>query len=203
MDAYAKLISGYKDFKKDYLSEENKSWLDFHSTGQAPKVMVIACSDSRVDPVTLTKVGLGDIFMVRSVANIVPTFNENGGGDSTCAALEYAVNHLKVEHIVVMGHSGCGGIAAMMNGDIDEKTPFFQFIKPWVNNVIGASKDGGDACDCEKKGVLLSLDNLKGYPWIAERIENGDLNLHGWYFDIGSGNLSEYSEGNGSFEEID
>lgn len=202
MDTYDRLISGYREFKEDYLSVENESWLDFHSTGQAPKVMIIACSDSRIDPVMSTKSALGDIFMVRSVANIVPPYSENGGADSTSAALEFAVNHLKVEHIVVMGHSGCGGIAAMMNGDIDENTSGFKFIKPWVNVISTAAKDEHDPAACEKKGIKVSLENLRSFPWIDERVRESSLSLHGWYFDIKSGSLSEYSSDRDDFSEV-
>ncbi len=202
MNAYDCLINGYKEYKEDYLSAENKAWLDFHSTGQAPKVMCIACSDSRIGPAMFTKSNLGDIFMVRSVANIVPPYNEEGGADSTSAALEYAVNHLKVEHIVVMGHSGCGGIAAMMNGDIDENTDGFKFIKPWVNLVANAGQGECDPTVCEKKGVMLSLQNLMSFPWINEKVEAGSLSLHGWHFDIASGGLSEFQEETQSFKEV-
>ncbi|MDG1707381.1 MAG: carbonic anhydrase [Emcibacteraceae bacterium] len=216
MNAYDRLVSGYREFRANYLAEENKEWLKVAGEKQDPKVMMVACSDSRVHPAILTRTALGELFMVRNVANVVPPFEESTGDSSyhgTSAAIEYAINHLRVEHIIVMGHSGCGGIGALMNEEITGDTEGYGFIKPWMNIV----KDASDFSDleevsmsidaktsvCEKRAVLISLNNLVSFPWVKDAIKEGNLQLHGWYFDIKSGTLSEYKHGAEKFEEIE
>ena len=215
MDAYNRLISGYREFRANYQSEENEEWLKVAGSRQDPKVMMIACSDSRVHPAILTRSALGELFMIRNVANVVPPFEE-GGDDSTyhgtSAGIEFAINHLHVEHIIVMGHSGCGGIGALMDNEITEKTEGYSFIRPWMTIVEEArefselekasmSKQSRVSI-CEQIAILISLNNLVSFPWVKEAIKVGGLHLHGWYFDIKSGNLSEYNWQQEKFEEI-
>ncbi len=215
MDIYDRLISGYREFKANYLGEENREWLKVAGEKQDPKVMMVACSDSRVHPAILTRTALGELFMVRNVANVVPPFEE-GGGDSTyhgtSAAIEFAVNHLQVEHIIVMGHSGCGGIGALMDKSITEDTKGYSFIRPWMKIVeearefseleeVSMSRESKIAT-CEKRAILISLNNLVSFPWVKDAVKGGKLQLHGWYFDIKSGVLSEYKHGAEKFEEI-
>lgn len=215
MAAYERLISGYREFKKNYLAEENKEWLKVAGEKQEPKVMMIACSDSRVHPAILTRTALGELFMIRNVANVVPPFEEGGGENTyhgTSAAIEFAVNHLKVEHIIVMGHSGCGGIGALMDRSITKDSAGYSFIKPWMNIVHEASEfteqeiqttsAGKRASLCEQRAILISLENLDSFPWVKEGINKGSLQLHGWYFDIGSGILSEYNTEKEQFVEV-
>lgn len=215
MEAYDRLIAGYREFRANYLSEDNEAWLKVAGKKQDPKVMMVACSDSRVHPAILTRSALGELFMIRNVANVVPPF-EGGGGDSsyhgTSAAIEFAVNHLQVEHIIVMGHSGCGGIGALMDNTITSDTDGYSFIKPWMNIVEDASEftelervsmsKTSRISTCEKRATLISLNNLVSFPWVKKAIKEGDLHLHGWYFDIKSGNLSEYNWTSKEFEEI-
>lgn len=216
MNAYDRLISGYREFRANYLSDDNKEWLKVAGEKQNPKVMMVACSDSRVHPAILTRTALGELFMVRNVANVVPPFEDegsNGAHHGTSAAIEYAVNHLKVEHIIVMGHSGCGGIGALMDQSITGETEGYSFIKPWMNIVEEACdfsdleevslSENTKRSTCEKRAVLISLNNLVGFPWVKDAIKAGSLQLHGWYFDIKSGVLSEYKHGTDKFEEID
>lgn len=215
MAAYERLISGYREFKANYLAEENREWLKVAGVKQDPKVMMIACSDSRVHPAILTRSELGELFMVRNVANVVPPYeNEDSGGayHGTSAAMEFAVNHLRVEHIIVMGHSGCGGIGALMDQTITKNTAGYSFIGPWMD-IVKKANDFTDqernemsseelTCACEQRGILISLDNLMTFPWIASAVNEGRLKLHGWYFNIKNGNLSEYKENSGKFEEV-
>tara|TARA_B110000881_G_C18570273_1_gene515142 strand:- start:25 stop:675 length:651 start_codon:yes stop_codon:yes gene_type:complete len=215
MDAYNQLISGYREFRTHYLKDENQEWLKVSGKKQDPKVMMVACSDSRVHPAILTRSSLGELFMVRNVANVVPPFDE-GSDDSeyhgTSAAIEYAIKHLQVEHIIVMGHSGCGGIGSLMMPPAKEKAEEYSFIRPWMNIVKAASEfteeekavmnEPSRISVCEKRAILISLDNLVTFPWIKEAIKLGILQLHGWYFDIKSGNLSEYNWQEKIFEEI-
>lgn len=216
MSSYAKLLEGYKKFRFQYLSEENNEWRKWAKGGQNPKVMIIACSDSRVNPVIITHAGLGDLFVVNNVANLVPPFKQ--GHDthhSTSAAIEYAVTQLKVEHIIIMGHSGCGGIRALM-ADHDDTEPRpdkpYSFIRPWMKIVDGAAdftpqeKSSMDihalATVCEKRASLISLNNLVTFPWVRDAMMEGTLKSHAWHFDIGSGILEEYNPDREEFEEL-
>lgn len=215
MNAYDRLISGYREFRANYLADENKEWLKVAGEKQDPKVMMVACSDSRVHPAILTRTALGELFMVRNVANVVPPFEEGDSDSSyhgTSAAIEFAINHLHVEHIIVMGHSGCGGIGALMNDAVTGDTEGYSFIKPWMK-IVEKARDFSELEDvsmskeaktsvCEKRAVLISLNNLVSFPWVKEAIKAGKLQLHGWYFDIKSGTLSEYKHGAEKFEEI-
>ena len=198
-----KLIEGYREFYKSYVDEANSEYLTKASKSQNPKVMMIACSDSRITPSILTNSALGEVFMVRNVANIVPPYKiENSSHHSTSSALEFAVNHLSVEHIIILGHSGCGGIKALMEGSDLAQPGVYSFIKSWVE-IASDAKDyvlkNHDNLSkqkqlelCEKISLRNSLDNLKTFPWIKNAVENGSLNIHAWHFDIESGVITQY-----------
>lgn len=164
--------------------------------------MIIGCSDARVDPAFTFDTEPGDVFMVRNVANIVPPYMPDGDYHGTSAALEFAVRFLEVPHIVVLGHAQCGGIAALLRqGGSGVAT---DFIEPWMSIVstaretaLAIAHECGHAPDapethrlCEQEGIRASLANLLTFPWIAQRVEAGQLQIHGWYFDIPSGTLS-------------
>ena len=215
MEAYDRLISGYREFRANYLANENKEWLKVAGVKQNPKVMMVACSDSRVHPAILTRSALGELFMIRNVANVVPPFEESKGDSTyhgTSAAIEFAINHLHVEHIIVMGHSGCGGIGSIMDNNITDETEGYSFIRPWMNIVKEASEftelenvsmsKASRVSVCEQRAILISLNNLATFPWVKKAIKEGELHLHGWYFDIKSGNLSEYDWAKEQFKEI-
>jgi len=215
MAAYERLIAGYREFRANYQSEENEEWLKVAGIKQEPKVMMIACSDSRVHPAILTRSALGELFMIRNVANVVPPFeegSEDGTYHGTSAAIEFAINHLHVEHIIVMGHSGCGGIGALMDQSITDQTEGYSFIRPWMSIVEEASdfseleentlSKASRVKTCEQRAILISLNNLVSFPWARDAVRDGKLALHGWYFDIKSGNLSEYDWEAEKFEEI-
>ncbi len=213
MSSYAKLLSGYADFREQYQSQENAPWRNWAKDTQSPKVMIIACSDSRVNPVIITNASLGEIFTVNNVANLVPPYEQDAKTfHGTSAAIEFAVAQLKVEHIIIMGHSGCGGIRALMTEDDADKDTEFSFIRPWMEIVEEAKKftpeekstlcQGRLATLCEQRASLISLENLKGYPWVIKAIAEKELRVHAWHYDIGSGILQNYSEETDSFEEI-
>lgn len=215
MDVYDRLISGYREFRANYLGDDNKEWLKVAGKRQDPKVMMVACSDSRVHPAILTRSALGELFMIRNVANVVPPYEEDSGESTyhgTSAAVEYAINHLRVEHIIIMGHSGCGGIGSLMDHTVTDETEGYSFIRPWMKIVEEAAdfselervsmSESSRTCVCEKRAILISLNNLASFPWVKDAIVGGKLKLHGWYFDIKSGNLSEYDWQSEEFEEI-
>lgn len=200
MKTLKKLIEGYREFRDEYLSPGNAAARERIALAQSPKVMVIACSDSRVNPAILTRAGLGDIFTVNNVANIVPPYKEGKGTHhSTSAAIEFAVLHLGVRHIIVLGHSGCGGIGALMAGNTKKREGEYSFIEPWMEIVREArirtlellpdASPQEQATCCEKEALTVSLKNLESFPWVREGIAAGKLQIHSWYFDIASGDI--------------
>jgi carbonic anhydrase len=193
-----RLIGGFKRFQQQYFGDDKRLY-ESMKEGQPAKILMIACCDSRVDPAILTDCNPGDLFIVRNVANLVPPCENGGDYHGTSAALEYAVNDLKVENIIVMGHANCGGIKALWN---DDGTTTSQFIQPWVS-IAQSAKDevavthaehdtAAKLVACEQAAILVSLKNLLSFPFIKDRVEKGNLNLYGWYFDMRLGELFSY-----------
>jgi carbonic anhydrase len=216
MHEIAKFLSGFMRFQSEFFCQDNKLFGELRE-GQSPKALVIACSDSRVEPAHLTGSDPGDLFVVRNVANLVPPYEDQAkrqaGSPPThhgvSSAVEYAVKHLKVEHIIVLGHGQCGGIMTLLN---DEAVAQTEFIGPWVN-IARAARDevlakmpDADAHEqqkaCEQASILLSLENLLTFPWVWERVARRELYLHGWYFDMAKGELLGYLPQTGAFEPL-
>jgi carbonic anhydrase len=161
--------------------------------------MVIACSDSRVDPQTVFGAIPGELFVVRNVAGLVPPYTPDSGYHGTSAALEFAVRVLKVARIAVLGHAQCGGVLSMLEG-----TPGVarDFVEPWMRIAAPAlqavprqlSRDDR-LCACEMEVVRLALENLLTFPWISEAVDAGTLRLQGFRFDIRSGLLTTLVDG--------
>jgi carbonic anhydrase len=202
-----RFLAGIDRFQVKYFREEPGTFSQL-SQGQQPKALVIACCDSRVDPVLLTGAGPGDLFVVRDVANLVPPYRDDSHAPGIRAAIEFAVKGLQVEHIIVLGHSRCGGIKALMDGEgITEH--HYEFIGPWVSlarpardDVLRDMPQATHACQtraCEQAAIRMSLENLLSFPWIAERVQQNTIALHGWYFDIDSGDLLVYDAKNETF----
>ena len=209
MDDIERFIAGFRVFQKDYFGPQSDHFEPLKH-GQSPKTMIIGCSDSRVDPALLTNSAPGDIFMVRNVANLVPPYVADGGQHGVSAALEFAVTILEVEHIIVLGHSQCGGINALMNGNCEDRGG--TFISRWMS-IAAPARDriqtelaGKDLAyqqyAAEQAAILLSIENLHSFPFIDERITQGTLSLHGWYFDLREGELLEYRADLGVFKKL-
>ena len=207
MQEIQKFIHGFRNFQEEYFHEDHELF-DCLKKGQRPKVVLIGCSDSRVDPSMMVRSEPGDLFIVRNVANLVPPCEHDQAYHGVSAALEYAVCHLEVEHIIVLGHSNCGGIRSLMEGIPADKNG--EYISTWVSiaerakqqvleNFSNASPEH-QAKACEHASILVSLENLLTFPWVKERVDANTLDLHGWYFDIESGNLYSYQPGNSKFE---
>jgi carbonic anhydrase len=205
------LISGFHRFREQHFTDDDALYRQLVQEGQTPKILVVACCDARVDPALILNCAPGDLFVIRNVANLVPPMeNRSGGRHGTSAALEYGVRTLGVEHIIVLGHAHCGGIRALMSGqriaDADS------FINSWMRVAEDARADMEheltDATPeqreraCEQRAILSSLDNLKTFPWIRERVEQGKLTLHGWYFDMENGRLLGYDTTTRRFEVL-
>lgn len=200
MNEIEKLVAGFGRFQQRYYQRERQLFEPLVRQGQSPKVMIIACCDSRVDPAIITDCDPGDLFVVRNVANLVPPYETGGSYHGTSAALEFAVRTLRVAHVVVLGHSQCGGIRALVDGTGERGG----FIAPWME-IAASARDAVAArlpdaspeehvCAVEQGGIQVSLANLRTFPWIAQAVERGELRLHGWYFDIKAGALLRYDE---------
>ena len=209
------LKEGFKDFKK-YYYEDDKSYIDnLVKSGQKPKFMVIACSDSRVDPAILFQTKPGEVFAVRNVANLVPPYSPDKGHHGVSAAIEFGVLDLKIKHIIILGHAHCGGIKVLCNNFSANKNMHppketqREFIDSWMN-IASPIMDKVDSKDCseplqhfiEKESIKNSIQNLKTFPWVIELIKNKELNIHGWWFDLKSGEIFCYDEDKKKFFNI-
>ena len=203
MARFTDLIHGYHRFRRNGWHRERERWSEL-ADGQSPKVMIIACSDSRVDPAQIFDVKPGEIFVVRNVANLAPPYEITPGRHGVSAALEFAVTQLEVEEIVVLGHGSCGGCAAALTGQFDEAGDGEgQFISEWVELLREArdlvrtrhkSIDAGALLEMELEAVRVSLANLRTFPWISKREKAGKLDLHGAHFSIAEGRLNLLDE---------
>ena len=197
MTDFHDLLDGYRRFRTSEYRRHRDRWAAL-SEGQSPKVMVIACSDSRVDPAQVFDTVPGEIFVVRNVANLVPPFEADGGRHGVSAALEFAVTQLEVGEIVVLGHGSCGGVAAALSQRFHGAAPGAGgFIDHWVDMLDAAREaivarygTGPEAAHAlELETVRVSLRNLRTFPCIPEREAAGTLTLHGAYFAIRDGVL--------------
>jgi carbonic anhydrase len=199
------LVSGFKRFRKSYFGNDQQLFGELKQ-GQSPTTLVIACSDSRVDPAIITDCEPGDLFVVRNVANLVPPYEKGKGLHGVSTALEFAVCTLEVENIIVLGHSQCGGIRALMDGTTGEFIPGWMDISARAKQRVLAELPQASAkeqlCACEEQSILVSLENLLTFPWLKARVESGDLTLFGWRFDIGTGNLFGYNAKSRKFETL-
>lgn len=194
------LIDGYREFCDCFFKGGESVFSDLVERGQHPRAAVVACADSRVSPNALMQASPGDLFVIRNVGNLVQPPDATAG-NSTIAGLELAVVRLGVEHVIIIGHSHCGGIKALIDGPAVVK-PQFPHVASWVSpfgsvrrrvlkQCAGAS-DEETARAVEKAAVRASLAHLASYPWIEERVAAGKLSLHAWYFDLESGSLSAF-----------
>jgi len=212
MEDLHELINGYKNFLISRNLERDSLYRELAEQGQSPKTMVIACCDSRVDPSTVFDASPGQLFVVRNVANLVPSFSSQEDNHGTAAALEFAVKGLNVESILVMGHSHCGGIGFFLN-NLDKDPDSMGFVSRWVSILQDAKVEFGSNYKklnkkdlqrfMEQASVKQSLKNLRTFPFIQEREELGLLKLRGAYFDIFDGKLLSFDPSSGSFNALD
>lgn len=206
-----KMMVGFRRFRERYFKEQNHpSVYDALATGQSPKTLMIACSDSRVDPAILFSSSPGEIFVVRNVANLVPPFESNIGFHGVSAAIEFAVVNLQVENIVILGHRQCGGIRSLFQPEAVREGGF---VQQWMT-IAGEAKDKvlkanphGDLethCrECEKTSIVTSINNLRTFPFIDFAIKSRGLQLIGVYFDLEGGQLSFYDDQTEAFRELE
>jgi len=191
-ESFAKALQGYRKFREKYATGDNSIMESLAYHGQKPQIMVVACCDSRVDPALILQCEPGDLFVVRNVANIVPPYEKDNAHHGTSAALEFGVCFLNVEHLILLGHSQCGGIQALLDsGSLHQD----DFITNWVS-VIQPKQDEHhhDIDDYAKLALSQSKQNCLSFPWLQEKIVNNKLIIHQWFFDIQQGQIFTYSD---------
>ena len=201
------LIDGYNNFMSGRYVDERERYRSLAEQGQSPSTMVIACSDSRAAPETIFDAGPGEMFVIRNVANMVPPYEPDGHFHATSAALEFAVQALKIENIIVMGHGRCGGIRAALDPSAEPLSPG-DFIGRWMSLVAPAAEQiqsndimtmGERQTALERVSIRNSIANLRTFPDITALEEEGKLHLHGAWFDISTGELWVMDSETGDF----
>ena len=205
------LVAGFKSFHEEYVEDQEGKYKGLAEYGPHSKILMIACCDSRVDPAIITNSKAGDLMVIRNIANLVPPYNADATFYETTAAIEFAACYLQVEHIIVMGHSRCAGIRSLLTRLTDDSDAVLPLDK-WTAVAEGAALEimkelpdedlDGQSCACSRRALTVSLNNLKTYPWITERLEKDSLTLHGWYFNLATGELDKYNEQEDKFEHL-
>jgi carbonic anhydrase len=213
-----RLIKGYRKFLDGRFSTEQGRYRELAEEGQKPRVLLIGCCDSRVSPEVIFDARPGEIFVVRNVANLAPPYAPNDDLHGTSAALEFAVMGLRVEHIVVMGHAGCGGVRAFAENEVNPYTRPLSpgdFIGKWVKLLAPAYERAGplphgDTSSVSEvfieklalESIKQSLQNLRTFPCVKTLEERGRLSLHGAYFGVMDGVLRVLNPETGQFERV-
>jgi carbonic anhydrase len=209
----AHLLGGYESFLSGRFHSEHARLRRLAHDGQKPATLLISCSDSRVSPEIIFDAHPGEIFVVRNVANLVPPYDAHKDSHGALAALEFAVIHLEVRHIVVMGHALCGGVRAFAEHHRDpSKAPVSagDYIGRWMELIAPAAERVDSANDpievyadkLGKAAVMETLDALRSYAFVAEREGSGALALHGAYYDMADGGLLALDEATGEFTPV-
>ncbi len=208
--ALRRLVHGFDRFRDQHFENDHELY-DTLLDGQRPEVMVIACSDSRTDPAIICGAEPGDLFVVRNVAALVPTYEPDHRPRGTSAAIEFGVVALGVRHVIVLGHSFCAGVRCLLEHDHGGQR--FDFVSDWVevaaevreemDGLVTEAERPLIARRAEQAAVLASLRHLHTYPFIAERVADGRLSLHGWYFHFGWGLLQAAAGPDGPFRQVD
>jgi carbonic anhydrase len=202
-----RLIEGYRAFKAGRWPDERAQYEELAKKGQAPEYVVIACSDSRADPATIFSASPGELFVVRNVAGIVPPFESDSGHRGTSAALAFAILQIGIRNIVVMGHAQCGGVAAALDDNLAAGVPF---LSAWIDLLKPAAEHSAHIKDIgmrhvamERDCIRLSLENLMTFPFVAERVNAGQLALHGARFGIADGKLEILDQTRDEFVSVE
>jgi carbonic anhydrase len=204
-----RMMAGFRKFREHFFKGEHSFYEHLATVGQSPKTLMIACSDSRVDPAILFNVSPGEIFVIRNIANLVPPFESSVGFHGVSSAIEFAVVNLQVKNIVVLGHRQCGGILSLFRPEAVRQGGF---VQQWMTIASDAKQrvlerhpkgDTDQLCrECERESIATSIENLKTFPFIAEAIKDRDLQLYGLYFDLEQGQLW-YMDDAQAFHEVD
>ena len=208
------LISGNELFKKGYFKSNEKRFIDLADNGQNPTALFIGCSDSRVIPNLITNSGPGDLFVVRNAGNFVPPFSPDEDFHATASAIEYGVSVLGVKNIIVCGHTKCGAIGATYEKKENLEGIELIHVRKWITLAdapkkqavlaLGANADKDKLLRLtEKLNVVSQIENLLTYPAVKRKYENGEIFIHGWMYDIKTGEIEYYNAEIGEYEPIE
>ncbi|PUB15473.1 carbonic anhydrase [Yoonia sediminilitoris] len=198
----AYLTTRYRGWKATTYAEDKAWYRRLAEDGQHPRAMVISCCDSRVHVTSIFGADQGEFFIHRNIANLVPPYSPDGKNHGTSATIEYAVGTLKVAHLIVLGHSGCGGVEGcyhMCSGNAPELEDSSSFVGRWMDilrpgfELLPKGDEAMRKRALEKASVVISLENLMSFPFVKQAVEDGVLSLHGLWNDIGEGGLEAYS----------
>lgn len=185
-------MAGYKAFRQKYATGAFSTMQQLHHEGQKPPVMVVSCCDSRVDPAILLQCDPGDLFVLRNIANIIPPCETDALHHGTSAALEFGVNVLQVKHLIILGHSQCGGIKSWMDRKKCKCVHEESFVDTWVSGINVPGYEHFSADECSKFALYGSYKNALTFPWISEKVHRKELMIHLWFFDIKTGEIEYY-----------
>lgn len=197
---FTNILQGYKIFREKYASGNESVMRSLAIDGQKPKAMVVSCCDSRVDPGLMLQCKPGDLFIVRNVANIIPPFECDKKHHGTSAALEFGIRFMGIKDLIILGHSNCGGIEALL---ADHAKGHNDFISKWVSIVSDEEAKNLSVDDCARASIKRSYQNCMSFPWLKERLESGDLNIHMWFFDIKTGQIFSYNHESDEYEAME
>lgn len=195
-----KCLEGYQAFRKKYHLKDDSVMQMLADNGQSPQIMVVACCDSRVDPAIVFQSRPGDLFVVRNVANIIPPYENDEHHHGTSAALEIGVCFLKVKHLIILGHSQCGGLQALLKGDVLPKN---DFVDKWVSL---SKPQGKEHCEVDEYALISlnkSYQNCLTFPWLKERLDAEQLQIHRWFFDIKNAQIKRFDEQEGAYIDLE
>jgi len=196
------LLQRYQGWKATTYTENSAWYRRLATEGQRPRAMVISCCDSRVHVTSIFGADQGEFFIHRNIANLVPPYEPDGDHHGTSAAVEYAVNVLQVAHLVVLGHSRCGGVQGCLDmcegraPELEEKTSFvgrwMDILRPKYDEVASLPDDGAKSRRLEQLAVVTSMENLMTFPFVESRVNDGSLSIHGLWTDIAEGSMSQF-----------
>lgn len=188
-NSFKKIVRGYQSFRDKYAHGDASVMQYLSHYGQRPEIMVVACCDSRVDPALILQCDPGDLFVVRNVANIVPPYEKDEAHHGTSAALEFGIEFLQIKHLILLAHSQCGGIQALLNSDGNQD----DFITNWVS-IVKSHSANKDPDEYAKLALQQSYQNCLTFPWIHRKVNKEALTIHLWFFDIKSGQIYTFSD---------
>jgi carbonic anhydrase len=209
MSQIDRLKSGFRQFRDESPLHERLRFRELVDLGQKPRTLFLGCCDSRVDPALITCSQPGELFVVRNIANLVPSWD--GHLEEAAAALEFSINYLEVEDIVIMGHSRCAGIHTALNAARSETWPAGPLHK-WLRSVEGPAREtlardselehADQLCACGRRTLIQSIERLREYPWVKESLRQNKVSLHAWFFSMGRMQLEALNQERGEFEVL-
>jgi carbonic anhydrase len=197
--SFKKIVQGYQSFRKKYALGDSSVMQYLSHYGQQPEIMVVACCDARVDPALILQCDPGDLFVVRNVANIIPPYEKDEVHHGTSAALEFGIQILQVKHLILLGHSQCGGIQALLDNEAGKQN---DFINNWVAIIKTPDFTEDNVDNYAKLALKQSYQNCLTFPWINALLEQKQLEIHQWFFDIKTGQIFTYCDTKQGFQPL-